>query len=98
MDVYSPSNRSLTVGQNTNPMAVQYVSGSTGGIYRALSPYSYKIQTTGPAVDLIASLQVPYDPIKLLAFGVDPSNAFVGKLASDNQSWVIVESQTAVDM
>lgn len=98
MDVYSPSNRSLTVAQNTNPMSVQYISGSTGGNYRALSPYSYIIQTAGAAVDLIASLQIPYDPIKLLAFGVDPSNSFVGKLSSDNQSWVIVDAQTVVDM
>jgi hypothetical protein len=56
------------------------------------------IQTSGPAVDLISSIAIPYDPVKLLAFGVDPANAFIGKLAADNSSWVIVESQTAVDM
>jgi hypothetical protein len=98
LEIYSPSNRTLTVAQNMSPMPVQYISGVSGSNYRALSSYSYQIQTNGPAVDLIAALEIPYDPVKLLAFGVDPSNAFVGKLSADNQSWVIVESQNAVDM
>jgi hypothetical protein len=98
--VYSPSNRSLIVAQNSNPAPVEFLSGVTGagGSYRALSANSYMIQTSGPAVDLISSIAIPYDPVKLLAFGVDPANAFIGKLAADNSSWVIVESQTAVDM
>lgn len=96
--MFSPSNQTVTVVKNNTPLPVQYISGTTGGNYRALTPYSYVVQTGSQAVDLIAELDIAYDPVKLLAFNVDPSNAFVVKLATDNSSWVNVPSRTTVDM
>jgi hypothetical protein len=101
LDIFSPENRTVTVLQNSNPLAVQYISGTTGGQYTALTAYSYQVQTGGqstPATDLIAQLSLPYDPNALSMFGVDPSNTFVGKLSTDGSSWVVVDSQTAVNM
>jgi hypothetical protein len=101
LDIFSPENRTVTVNQNNSPLAVQFISGTTGGQYTALTSYSYQVQTGGqavPATDLIAQLSLPYNPTTLMQFGVDPSNAFIGKLSTDNASWVIVDSQTAVNM
>lgn len=52
IDILSPTNHILTVTNNTNPLAAQFVSGSTGGPFIALSPYSYIVKMNTPANDL----------------------------------------------
>ena len=62
----------------------------------ALSPYSYVIKLNETADDLIAKVEVPYDPAQLRAQGVDPANTYVGTLARDKKSWVVSETQRNV--
>jgi hypothetical protein len=85
----------MTVTQNMSPMTGRYVTGdANGGFYRAVSAYSWIVQTSDQAQDLIATLNIPYDPNMLEAYQVDPSNTFVARLAPDNQSWVLGEQIT----
>ena len=80
-----------------NPMTGRFTSGTTGGAYRGLSGYSYLLQTNDIGNDVIARVQLPWDPSTLTQLGVDPSNTFVGKLAADNQSWIIQDEKLDVD-
>lgn len=48
------------------------------------------------AQDLIAKIELPYDPISLQEQGFDLSNTFVGKLAADGKAWVVSEGQRNV--
>lgn len=48
------------------------------------------------AQDLIAKIELPYDPIALQQKGFEVSNTFVGKLAPDGKAWVITEGQRNV--
>ncbi|QDS72307.1 hypothetical protein FKW77_007460 [Venturia effusa] len=91
IDLFSPSNRSFTVTQNLSPLAGNFVSGSTGETFVALSNYSYIVKTSDQAQDLIAKIELPYDPVKLAGIGIDPASTYVGKLNADKTSWVIDE-------
>ncbi|CZT48346.1 uncharacterized protein RSE6_09027 [Rhynchosporium secalis] len=92
IDLYSPKNRTLVVNQNMNPLSAQFVTGTTGEPYIALQTYSYVIQMNETADDLIAKIEVPYDPLRLAGMGVQESNTYVGKLSDDKQSWTVDES------
>ncbi|KAG8168488.1 hypothetical protein KVR01_001237 [Diaporthe batatas] len=50
------------------------------------------------AQDLIAKIELPYDPVTLQQQGFDVANTFVGKLAPDGKAWVIIEGQRNVHM
>ncbi|KAH8590379.1 hypothetical protein B0O99DRAFT_634761 [Bisporella sp. PMI_857] len=44
------------------------------------------------ADDLIAKIEVPYDPVMLNSLGVQEANTYVGKLSDDKMSWIIDDS------
>jgi hypothetical protein len=73
-------------------MTGRYVTGTTGQAFRGLQGYSYIIKTNVPAPDLIARIEMPWDPVRLTEFGVDPSNTFIGKMAADGKSWEVVDT------
>jgi hypothetical protein len=78
-----------------SPLTGRYVTGdANGGMYRAVSAYSWIVQTNNQAQDLIATLNIPYDPAMLFTYQIDPSNTFVAKLAPNNQSWVLGDQIT----
>lgn len=92
IDLFSPSNRSFMVTQNLRPLPGKFVSGSTGETFMALSNYSYIIKTSDQAQDLIAKVELPYDPVTLAGIGIEPANTYVGRLNAGKTSWVIDES------
>jgi hypothetical protein len=89
LDLFSPKNRTLVVQQNTSPLGGQFVTGSTGSPFVALSKYSYIIAMNETANDLIAKIEIPHDPTMLQAMGIQQANTYVATLASDKMSWVI---------
>jgi hypothetical protein len=98
LDLFSPLNRTLVVTKNPRPLSGRFVSGSTGAPFEALSKYSYVVQMNETANDLIAKIELPYDPVALQKIGIDQSNTYVGTLAADKKSWVVSESQRNVHM
>ncbi|KAK7177975.1 hypothetical protein PSPO01_15974 [Paraphaeosphaeria sporulosa] len=96
LDLFSPSNRTLVVKQNTSPLPGSFVSGSTGAPFVSLSNYSWVIKLNETANDLIAKVELPYDPIALHQVGIDQGNTYVGVLAADKKSWIVSESQRNV--
>ncbi|KAH6658570.1 hypothetical protein BKA67DRAFT_491306, partial [Truncatella angustata] len=92
LDLFSPKNRTIVVNQNLQPLGGQFVTGSTGEGFTALQNYSYTIQTSDNAQDLIAKIEVPYDLDMLRQMGIQESNTYVGKLADDKMSWVVDET------
>src|SRR3954470_23055880 len=92
LDLFSPKNRTLIVKQNTSPLGAQFVTGTTGEPFVALLNYSYIIQMNETANDLIAKIELPYDPAMLRNMGISKSNTYVGTLAADKKSWVINEA------
>lgn len=89
LDLFSPRNRTLVVTQNTSPLGAQFVIGTTGEPFVALSNYSYIIRMNETANDLIAKIEIPYDPVMLETMCVQESNTYVATLADDKMSWVI---------
>lgn len=81
-----------------SPMTGRFATGTAGGMYRGLTAYSYMMKTNDAATDLIARVEVPWDPMELFSLGVDPSNTYVGKLSADNQSWALNDLRTDVNM
>jgi hypothetical protein len=49
-----------------------------------------------PANDLIAKIELSYEPTMLNVMGIDQANTAVGKLSQDGKSWIISESQRNV--
>ncbi|GJN78171.1 hypothetical protein PLIIFM63780_001664 [Purpureocillium lilacinum] len=96
LDIFSPSNRTLVVTNNTSPLPGTFVTGSSGEGFVSLSQYSWIVKFNETADDLIAKIELPYDPALLKMHGVDVSNTYVGTLARDRKSWVISESQRNV--
>jgi hypothetical protein len=92
LDIFSPKNRTLVVKQNTSPLPAQFISGTTGEPFVALSSYSYIIRMNETANDLIAKVEIPYDPEQLKKLGVQEANTYVATLATDKMSWVIDDS------
>ncbi|KAI3393410.1 hypothetical protein diail_4305 [Diaporthe ilicicola] len=96
LDLFSPTNRTLVVSNNTSPLPGNFVKGSSGEGFTSLSKYSWIIKMNETAQDLIAKIELPYDPVALQQSGFDISNTFVGKLAADGKSWVVSEAQRNV--
>jgi hypothetical protein len=92
LDLFSPKARTLVVQQNTRPLAGNFVTGTTGEPFIALSNYSYIIKMNETANDLIAKIEIPYDVEAITRLGVQEGNTYVGRLADDKTSWVIDES------
>lgn len=92
LDLFSPKNRTLIVQQNKTPLPGHFVTGANGGPFVALSNYSYIIRMNETANDLIAKIEIPYDPEMLGKMGVQEANTYVGTLASNKKSWVIDDS------
>ncbi|KAK3940117.1 hypothetical protein QBC46DRAFT_354389 [Diplogelasinospora grovesii] len=92
LDLFSPTNRTLTVTQNTSPLPGSFVTGSNGEPFVSLSKYSWVIKMNETANDLIAKIEVPYDPAMLAKMGINEANTYVGKLADDRMSWVVTET------
>lgn len=89
LDILSPKNRTLVVKQNTSPLAAQFVTGTTGEPFVALSSYSYIIQMNETANDLIAEIEIPYEAGQLSKMGVQEANTYVATLAPDKMSWLV---------
>ncbi|KAK1750994.1 hypothetical protein QBC47DRAFT_392050 [Echria macrotheca] len=96
IDLFSPTNRTLVVTNNTSPLPGNFVTGSSGEGFVNLSSYSWVIKMNESANDLIAKVELPYDPVALQRQGIDLSNTYVGTLAADGKSWVVAESQRNV--
>lgn len=96
LDLFSPTNRTLVVTNNTSPLPGNFVKGSSGEGFTNLSKYSWIIKMNETAQDLIAKIELPYDPVALQQEGFDVSNTFVGKLAPDGKAWVVSEEQRNV--
>lgn len=96
VDILSPRNRTFMVTQNKNALDGKFVSGSTGEGFQALLPYSYVININETANDLIGKVELPFDPAQLQAAGFDPADTYVGRLAADGKSWVVMENQRNV--
>ena len=77
---------------NQAPMSGSFVTGTTGQTFLGLQSYSYVIKTNVPAPDLVARVEMPWDPTKLTQLGIDPSNTFIGKLAPDGKAWEVMDS------
>lgn len=75
-----------------------FTTGTNGGRYRAVSGASYVLKTNEPADDVVARVEIPWDPERLSRVGVDPANTFVGKLSTNNQSWDIMHAKSEVNM
>ncbi|KAK7447130.1 hypothetical protein Landi51_07005 [Colletotrichum acutatum] len=89
LDLFSPKNRTLVVQQNLTPLPGNFVTGTTGGPFMALQNYSYVISLNETANDLIAKIEIPYDPTALATIGIQESNTYVGTLAGDKRSWIV---------
>lgn len=96
LDLFSPRNRTLVVSQNMSPLPAKFVSGSTGEPFVALSNYSWVIKVNDTARDLIAKVELPYEPEDVQKRGLDVANTYVGVLAKDGQSWVVDETRRNV--
>lgn len=96
LDLFSPRNRTLVVRKNTSPLGGNFVTGSTGEPFAALSDYSWIIKVNETARDLIAKVELPYDPKDIQRRGFDVANTFVGVLAKDGRSWTVDESRRNV--
>lgn len=96
LDILSPTNRTLIVEQNRSPLCGSFVSGSNGEPFMAVSNYSYVVRMNEIANDLVAKIELPYDPEVLQDMGVDVANTYVGVLSEDKTSWMVSESQRNV--
>jgi hypothetical protein len=92
LDLFSPTNRTLVVQQNTTPLAGKFVSGTTGEGFIALGNYSYIVRMNETANDLVAKIEIPYDPSRIASMGVQEGNTYVGRLAADKMSWEVDDS------
>lgn len=98
LDLFSPTNRTLVVTNNTSPLPGNFVTGSSGEGFINLSKYSWIIKFNESAKDLIAKIELPYDPDAVAQQGVQLANTYVGTLSHDKKSWIVSETQRNVHM
>ncbi|OCL08449.1 hypothetical protein AOQ84DRAFT_376753 [Glonium stellatum] len=79
LDLLPPANRTLVVQQNTAPLFGSFVTGNSGELFMSLSNYSWVIVMNETANDLIAKIELPYDPDALAQLGVNPDNTMSGR-------------------
>jgi hypothetical protein len=92
LDLFSPKNRTLIVKRNTSPLGAQFVTSASGEPFVALSNYSYIIRVNETANDLIAKIEVPYNPRTLNTMGFQGANTYIATFARDKRSWVVDDS------
>jgi hypothetical protein len=92
----SPSNRTVTVTMNNSPLNGTFVTGTTGTGYRVVRGYSYIIKTNQPGEDMIASVQIPYDPARLMNASIADADTYVARLADDKKAWTVSQPQRTV--
>ncbi|KAF1989875.1 hypothetical protein K402DRAFT_460630 [Aulographum hederae CBS 113979] len=97
IDLLAPTPRNLTVNQNPDPLSGSFVTGSTG-TFTSLAPNSFIVTLSDPAPDLVSSVGLPFDAEALKAQTIDPANTYVGRLASDKNSWVVDDSLRSVSL
>lgn len=71
------------------PLNAQFVSGANGESFVGIQNYSYVIQMSDSANDLIAKIEIPYEVDKLNSMGVQEGNTYVGMLSADKKSWAV---------
>lgn len=98
LDVISPTNRTVVVRTNTSPLAGSFVTGSSGEGFINLSNYSWVVEVSNKDRDMIAKVELPWDPVALQQQNVDRANTFVGRLSRDGRSWWVSEDQRNVHM
>jgi hypothetical protein len=98
LDLFSPRNHTLTVRKNASPLPGRFVSGSSGEPFVTLSNYSWVIKVNDTAHDLIAKVELPYDPKNVKRKGCEVANTYVGVLSDDGKSWMVDESRRNVHM
>ncbi|KAK2590253.1 hypothetical protein QQS21_012069 [Conoideocrella luteorostrata] len=98
LDLFSPVNRTLVVTNNSSPLPGNFVTGSSGEGFVNLSKYSWIVKFNESAEDLIAKIEVPYNPEALEKLGIQKANTYVGTLSPDKKSWVVSETQKNVHM
>ncbi|KAJ3144320.1 hypothetical protein HDU89_008578 [Geranomyces variabilis] len=98
IDLFSPKPRTLIVTQNKSPSAPgTLVTGAPGGPWLAVLPYSYVLKLNELDVtDLVAKVELPYDPVALAKMGLTEDNTFVGVFSPTTGGWVIDETQRNV--
>lgn len=96
LDLFSPRNRTLVVRKNSSPLPGNFVVGSTGEPFIALSNYSWVINVNDSAHDLIAKIELPYDPEEVQRRGCDVGNTYVGVRSGDGNNWMVNESKRNV--
>ncbi|CZS99040.1 uncharacterized protein RAG0_07538 [Rhynchosporium agropyri] len=96
LDILSPKPRTLVVTQNKAPLAALYMTGATGGPFVAVSNYSYIIKMNETANDLIAKIEVPYNPVTLHQQDLLEANTYVATMAADRKSWTVDDSMRNV--
>jgi hypothetical protein len=92
----SPTNRTMTVTMNNSPLNGTFVTGATGEGYRIVRGYSYIVQTNQPGDDMIASVEIPYDPNRLINASIADADTYVGQLSNDKKAWVVSGAQRTV--
>ncbi|QDS76059.1 hypothetical protein FKW77_005696 [Venturia effusa] len=96
INVYSPVDREVTVTKNDSPLNGTFVTGTTGTGYRTLQAYSYVFKTNPPGNDMIATINLPYDPTTLEEMSIERGDTFIGKLAEDKKAWIVSTAQQTV--
>ena len=98
LDIFSPKNCILVVIQNTSPLPTQFVTGNSGSSFVALSKYSYIITVNGTANDLIAKIEVPYDPTALQSIRVQEANTYVATRTMNNTGGPGIQENEFIDV
>ena len=97
VETFSQTQRQLIVNQNNAPLPASHVVGSTGQPFVQISPQTMTIQTN-QANDLVGGqIIMPIDRNLLQQNQVSIDNAFMAKLSSDRQAWVILEEEKSIN-
>lgn len=81
---------------NNKPLNGTFVTGTTGEGFRIVRGYSYQITTNQPSNDLIAKVEIPYDPIRLTNATIEQADTYIAKLADDKKAWMVMDEKRTV--
>lgn len=54
------------------------------------------IETNEPANDLIAKIEIPYDPLRLQNASINEADTYIAQLASDKKAWMVMDDRITV--
>jgi len=86
----------MTVKMNEKPLNGTFVTGTTGEGFRTVRGYSYIITTNEPASDMIAKVEIPYDPVRLQNATIAEGDTYIARLAADKKAWEVMDNQRTV--